>query len=173
MNETIKEKEVELNMRIMANVLYVVMFGFIILYAFSFVKTVIYTVQSASAYGYLPDSGKADFLDHWSCRLIDTLTMTVISVLGFNIFRRFKKDKTPFVPYIGRDLRVIAIVLLVGWLLMFGAHIFADVTAGAAPPNEYSGFINGTSMMFVSIFIMLGYIFDYGCKLQKESDETL
>lgn len=171
--EIVKEKDVQKNFQIMTNTLYVIMLVFVILYAFSFVSTLIHVVQSASAYSYLPETGRADFIDYYACRIIDCLTMTVVTAVGFNIFSRFKKDKKPFVPYIGNGLRVIAFAMFAGFVLMFTAHILADVIAGAAPPNEYSGFINGSSMIMVSIFGMLSYIFDYGCKLQQESDETI
>ncbi|MCM1329059.1 MAG: DUF2975 domain-containing protein [Ruminococcus sp.] len=173
MKKQINEKETELNMNFMTNALYLIMFVFMILYAAFFVLTVIHTVQGVSAYEYLTDGGKADFWDHYLCRLADTLTMAAISAVGFDIFRRFKKAGTPFTPDVGRGLRIIAVLLFAGWILMFAAHIIAEKITGTVPPNEYSGFINGTAMMFVSIFIMLGYIFDYGCKLQRESDETL
>ena len=171
--EIVKEKDAQKNFQIMANILFVIMLLFIILYALSFVLAVIYAIQSAPAYSYLPETGRADFIDYYSCRIIDCLTMTIVTAVGFDIFRRFKRDNTPFVPYIGKGLRIIAIAMFVGFILMFSAHIFADVIAGAAPPHEYSGSINGSSMMMSSMFILLSYIFDYGCKLQQESDETL
>lgn len=171
--EIIKEKDAQKNFQIMSNMLFVIIIFFMILYALSFILAVIHAVQSASAYSYLTEAGKADFIDYYSCRIIDCLTMTIVTAVGFDIFRRFKRDNTPFVPYIGNGLRIIAIAMFVGYILMFFAHIFADNIAGAAPPNEYNGSINGSSMIIVSIFIMLSYIFDYGCKLQQESDETL
>ena len=171
--EIVKEKDAQKNFQIMSNMLFVVIIFFMILYALSFVLAVIHAIQSASAYSYLSETGRADFIDYYSCRIIDCLTMTIVTAVGFDIFRRFKRDNTPFVPYIGKGLRIIAIAMFVGFILIFSAHIFADVIAGAAPPHEYSGSINVSSMIMVSMFIMLSYIFDYGCKLQKESDETL
>lgn len=173
LKEIINEKDAQKNFQIMTNALYVIMLIFVILYALSLLTAVIHTVQSASAYGYLNETGRANFIDYYSCRIIDCLTMTVVTAVGFDIFRRFKRDQTPFVPYIGKGLRVIALAMFAGFALMFTAHIFADVIAGAAPPNEYSGAINGGSLIMVSIFTMLSYIFDYGCKLQQESDEII
>lgn len=173
MEKSIKEKKLQKNLKTMTDVLFVCMIVFIVIMALSFVLTIIHVVGSASAYSCLSAEGKADFLDYYSCRIIDTFTLLAVAVVGFEIFRRFKKENTPFIPYIGKGLRIIAILLFAGIILMTAAHIVSYKITGVMPPNEYNGFLDYGSAIFVSLLIMLSYIFDRGCELQQESDETI
>ena len=174
MKKTIKEKDPQKEFIIATNFLFAAMIMFIIILTAHLAVVINGAVNAVSnVYGTASAAVRADILDYYSCRIVDILTVIAVAVIGFEISRRFKRDKTPFVPYIGKGLRIMAGVMLGGYLIMCAFHIVVPNIAGAAPPNEFHGYINGTSMVLVSILCMLSYIFDYGCKLQKESDETL
>ena len=174
LKEIIKEKDPQKNFSTAANVLFAAMIMFIIILKAHLAVVINAAVTAANnVYGTASAEIRADILDYYSCRTVDILTVIAVAVIGFEIFRRFRRDKTPFVPYIAKGLQIMACVMFVGYLIMCAIHVAVPNIAGANPPNEFHGYINGTSMVIVSILIMLSYIFDYGCKLQKESDETL
>ncbi len=175
MKKIIKEKDPLKNFNTVANVLFAAMIMFIIILTAHLAVVINGAVTAANnVYGTASAAVRADILDYYSCRIVDILTVIAVAVIGFEIFRRFRRDKTPFVPYIGKGLRIMAGVMFGGYIIIMCAfHVIVPNIAGAAPPNEFHGYINGTSMVLVSILCMLSCIFDYGCKLQKESDETL
>lgn len=82
-----------------------------------------------------------------------------------------QKNSTPFSAPCIRYLKVTAFVLL-GWSLL------SLVTGGAVRLVLFGGaFFGGTpdwGLLFISLILLLmAYIFQYGAKLQRESDETL
>lgn len=81
-----------------------------------------------------------------------------------------QNNSTPFSQACIRYLKVTAFVLL-GWSLL------SAITGGTLCAILFGQFLTGISvdigMIFVSLLLLLlAYIFQYGAKLQQESDET-
>lgn len=92
-----------------------------------------------------------------------------ITVICSRFCRDIYKSNTPFIPQVSKGLKKIAIaIVLMVILLVFGDILYSHIT-----DTKMEGTISWLSMAFSSILFLLSSIFDYGCKLQQESDETL
>lgn len=106
-------------------------------------------------------------------QVIYYLFFIAIQIVAFLIFRIISKNKTPFLPQVSRNIKII------GGLIMFSSAI-AQWTAGIIS-SIISKHIQCTiidesillGLLMGLIFACLGSIFDYGCILQKQDDETL
>ncbi|MCM1329057.1 MAG: hypothetical protein NC253_06395 [Ruminococcus sp.] len=87
-----------------------------------------------------------------------------------NIFKAIEKSGTPFIPQVSKGIRKITAVICFMFVFQGLAVVVYPMLTGGGDPTLY---FNWTSFIFVSVLELMGYIFDYGCKLQKESDETL
>lgn len=101
--------------------------------------------------------------------LISVAEYTVIAIICKNIFESIDKSYTPFIPQVPKGMRKIAFTVIAA----FCASITAEVLYNQLAGTEISVYIDGTKFFLVSILMLLSCIFDYGCKLQQESDETL
>ncbi|APM37436.1 hypothetical protein [Clostridium kluyveri] len=96
-----------------------------------------------------------------------------IQLVAFLIFHAISKNKTPFLPEVSRNIKII------GGLIMF-SNAIAQWTASIIS-SIMSNHIKITiidesvllGLLLGLIFACLGAIFDYGCVLQKQDDETL
>lgn len=79
------------------------------------------------------------------------------------------KSNTPFIPQVPKGLRKISAALVA----MFFISIAADAVYSGITHTELNFDIDATLCASVLILTLLSSIFDYGCKLQQESDETL
>lgn len=79
------------------------------------------------------------------------------------------KSNTPFIPQVPKGLRKISAALV----LMFFISIAAEAVYSVITHTEFKLVVDATLWASVCILLLLSSIFDYGCKLQKESDETL
>lgn len=92
-----------------------------------------------------------------------------ITMICSRFCRDIYKSNTPFIPQVSKGLKKIAIaIVFMVLLLVFGDILYSHIT-----DTKMEGTISWLSMAFVSILLLLSAIFDYGCKLQKESDETI
>lgn len=105
--------------------------------------------------------------------LIKYTAMMFITSLGCGIINCFEKNETPFVPQIPKKMVKISIIMIVAFLISTAVTILYPVFTGMERAAYISFFTDGMNMIFSSILILLSKIFDYGCKLQKESDETI
>ncbi len=140
--------------------LQVIMFGGLFISA---VDLIISTVQS-------------DFEEMYSSIFltIDCAAFAVICTIGCGIIKLFRASETPFVSEVPKRLRAMAFIIMGAFLVSAGVTLVFKAAAGAVPQHDYIGyFANPYGMIFVTLLIMLSYIFDIGCKLQQESDETL
>lgn len=169
MNKKINEKTFE----VMTKWMFVIMILFVLLFANNFFRGIHWLIDLGEFYGDMPPSEKAYYIWNYPCQMIESVSLMITAVLSCVILMRCLKAKTPFVPKIGKYLRIIAVTIAAALLLMFAVRIIAETVSGAAPYREYQGFLNGGDMIFISILIMLSYIFDRGFELQQESDETL
>ncbi len=113
--------------------------------------------------------------------LIRTAAMLVMFNYMRLIFGQLSHSETPFLPEVPRRMKAIAYTLIIGggayWTAGFA--VFGPLQYFAAIPTAIGIDIAGISVFGV-LFIMFGcviwgisYIFERGCELQRESDETL
>ena len=105
---------------------------------------------------------------------LGAVQMTIYSVILIFISRFGKvlqTSETPFSPKCIKCLKIVAYVLLV-WSIVGG--IVGMVSRGWLTGRFMMGFSVDFGMLLLALaFLMVVYIFQYGAKLQKESDETL
>ena len=101
--------------------------------------------------------------------LIASAAFLAIALICKKIFVEIDKCGTPFIPQVSKGMRKIAAVICIMFFVEGAESILYPVFTGTEPKL----YIDGTDFIFVSVLMLLSYIFDYGCKLQKESDETL
>ncbi|MCM1329056.1 MAG: DUF2975 domain-containing protein [Ruminococcus sp.] len=106
------------------------------------------------------------------CTTADSFAVVVDFVLLIALLYSIRKAATPFTAFVGKSMRALAVSMVLPYVFSFVLKIVLTATI-AAPSENYTGYfgIGGVSMAFL-IFI-LSLVFDYGCKLQRESDETL
>ena len=85
------------------------------------------------------------------------------------IFMNIHRNNTPFTEDNVRDLRVIALLVLVVTIVL---PIMSEASAYAAGEAAVIGF-NPFTLLMAFIIYILSLIFSYGTELQRESDETL
>lgn len=92
------------------------------------------------------------------------------------IFGRLKKADTPFSEGVDQKFKAIAYTLVIGG----GAHFFTSLIVSgyismSVPFEEMNiSYSDGLYMMMIGAVIWgLAYVFERGCVLQQESDETL
>lgn len=99
-------------------------------------------------------------------------SLFVISIMCKNIFMSINQSGTPFIPQVSKGMKKIAAVIAVMLILSAAAEYLFPIVfpeLGTVPElvTDPAGWV------FISLLLMLSVIFDYGCKLQQESDETL
>lgn len=89
----------------------------------------------------------------------------------YRMFRDISREGTPFAPKHARRIKMVAWIALVLPIVEGSlGNIHEALLTGEAMVQI------GVDMMwliFAGIIYCLAYIFDYGCQLQQESDETL
>ncbi len=105
---------------------------------------------------------------------IDCAAFAAICTIGCGIIKLFRASETPFVTGVPKRLRAMAFITLGAFLVSVGVKLVFKALTESVPRGGYIGYFeNPYGMIFVTLLIMLSYIFDIGCKLQQESDETL
>lgn len=98
----------------------------------------------------------------------------VLSILfiTYSMLKDIEKEHTPFIPKNTKRLQIIAVLIVTttvvpSWLeLMLNFFIFLEARVKLHPLSSM--------MVLLGIAIFsISFIFDYGCALQQESDETL
>ena len=169
MKKTLSEK----NFEIIAKLIFVFMILFALVSAKSIVSNIHWIISMGEFYDDMPPSEKAFYLWNYPSNVIENIALMITAVLSCITLWRCLKAKTPFVPKMGRYLRIIAFTIFAALVLMFIMRIVAETIAGDGIHNEYLGSLNGGYGIFVSLLIMLSFIFDRGFELQQESDETI
>lgn len=91
--------------------------------------------------------------------------ISAIFVYAYYIFRSISTDGVPFKMYVATRIRTVAILSFVYSVIPTMTFDTSDLT---------SDFNAGDQGIIISIiFICIAKIFEYGCMLQQESDETL
>ena len=105
--------------------------------------------------------------------LIQFSAMLIMTMICKNMLKSMKKSGTPFIPQIPSGMRKLSAVMVVALMISVFVYLGVPKILGTEIPNYNGFFTNGTCVYIVAVLIFLSSIFDYGCKLQKESDETL
>ncbi len=105
--------------------------------------------------------------------LIRALAITIALMYAFTIFQTIGKGNSPFSPVISKRIRAIGIFLIVASVI---AWPVGSLIAKAIWPGEITYpvvvSIDWGTLTFGFIISCLASIFQYGCVLQQESDET-
>lgn len=93
-----------------------------------------------------------------------------IFLLTYRMFNEISITGTPFNLKYVKTIKTIGVLVAV--MTVVGG--FVDSAAASYAGMETLGLItDSTGLVFGVIIFCLAYIFDYGCALQKQSDETL
>ena len=103
--------------------------------------------------------------------------LSVACSFAVKIFKGLKTGETPFRYDIADKIKGAGVVLIITGLfgsvteLIYRALVGSEVFLGV----DEIGIISGCedTAIFGVVLIALAYIFNYGCKLQQEADETL
>lgn len=170
MNKNLNEKD----FKALAIAVFIPMVGIALLSAYNIIHSIGYLADMSKYYSDMPPADKAWLLHMFPCEIVENAAIISIVAISCTILFGALKNDTPFMPSVGKKLRIISIIYITALVIMFVIRIIAENIAASAPSMEYTGmFINGYNLMFVSLLILLSFIFDRGCKLQKESDETI
>jgi|GEM_PF-1496012 len=104
--------------------------------------------------------------------LIDCLGMAVAFNFGRNTFKKLKDGETPFRYEIADKIKGAAMAVFVTATIDF----IAEIIMGILEVNgiwEINVEINFDYFIWSAILFAIAYIFNYGSKLQQESDETI
>jgi hypothetical protein len=106
--------------------------------------------------------------------LIQRIAIILAMALAYSIFRTIGRGASPFSPDISKHIREIGILLIIASVI---AWPVGSMTAKAIWPDKVSYpilfSIDWGNLILGFIISCLASIFQYGCNLQKESDETL
>ncbi|MCM1329058.1 MAG: DUF2975 domain-containing protein [Ruminococcus sp.] len=92
-----------------------------------------------------------------------------ICVICKKFCEKILESDTPFIPQVPKSMRKIAAVTAVMLIVSDIVSIVLSLVFGM----EVKVYVDGKGWFMVFLLLLLSSIFDYGCKLQKESDETL
>ncbi len=95
---------------------------------------------------------------------------------SITIFGILKKGGTPFTYSLADKVKGAAMALTVTGALGFVLELAIIIlnATGMVVISDFTDFVGGLHLLVIGIVLMaLSYIFNYGCKLQQESDETL
>lgn len=158
-------KNIKIQIKSVIKIIKILMFIMIVCTAVFFVNSIINTVSYAGA----PNLEAANKLGESILALISSAAWLVVTVICKNIFADIDKSSTPFIPQVPKGIRKIAAAIIIMFIISAAEQLLYPIFTGV----ELKLVIDGTSLIFVSILTLLSYIFDYGCKLQQESDETI
>ncbi len=105
----------------------------------------------------------------------DAMLFTVFNFMRL-IFGRLKKSDTPFLEGVPKKFKAIAYTLIIGGgSYFFVSFILYGYLSLSVPMEELNvSFTSGLYMLMIGAVIWgLAYVFERGCVLQRESDETI
>ncbi len=118
------------------------------------------------------------FTSKWE--LLPEIIWDAVLLIVFNytrlIFGKLKKTDTPFSEGIDRKFKAIAYTLVIGGgVYFFTSLIVSGFISMSVPLEEINiSYTDGLYMLMIGAVIWgLAYVFERGCVLQREADETL
>ena len=104
-----------------------------------------------------------------ACVVVMLLLVAVVLLMLANVARAISREYSPFTRKNVKRLETISVAyLIMPFVIIALGYIIVD---GTSPFEIVVLLLSG--MIMAAVFYMLALIFDYGCWLQKESDETL
>ena len=95
---------------------------------------------------------------------------TIIFIASF-IFRDISREYTPFTKKSSDKIKVISLLLLANEILLSPLQLF--IVMALVPEVNAAVSFNIGNIIAAVIFFCFSLVFEYGCVLQKESDEIL
>lgn len=123
------------------------------------------TVQNASAVGI----AVRNLVMVFGLGMIELAIIFMIFRTMYKIFRAISLDHTPFRSENAKSMKKIAILIIVMGLVDSVASFLADKLLG--PQADFG--IDFMWLVMAAVIYCIALIFDYGCQLQQQSDETL
>ncbi|MDE7289727.1 MAG: DUF2975 domain-containing protein [Oscillospiraceae bacterium] len=165
-NSTSKElKEVKRQIKNLLTVIKIIMTLAII----AFVVIILGGIGLAFEYAVSPSPELIEEFYIFGQFAVTAAAVWYISYVCNSFCKDIDKSNTPFIPQVPKGLRKIATALVVLFFILIAAEaVYSGITH-----TEFNLNIDVTLGASVCILLLLSSIFDYGCKLQKESDETL
>ena len=125
----------------------------------------------------LASNGSAIVWEKIPSIIMSSAFLVIVNFLRL-IFKQLKKSETPFLPEVVRRIKAIAYTFVIsgGVYNIITWCVLGCLQALNAIPTVNGVSINGWGMGMIAvgcIFWAIAYIFNHGCKLQQESDETL
>lgn len=131
--------------------------------------------RTINIFGKLPNltaQGASDMLYINCSAAADSFCLALAFAFGIAVLCSVQKSATPFNAYVGKGMRAIAVSEILSYVLRFAVkRIIAAVMT--VPTAEYLGYFGIGCIALMGLLIVISFIFDYGCELQRESDETL
>ena len=112
---------------------------------------------------------------------VSNITMLIAFIVALNfaskVFNKLKTGETPFQYDIADKIRGAGIALVAGTAVSFLINalnvILMECGVIADVETAYELYVDVNYAVFGVVLMALAYIFNYGCKLQQEADETL
>ena len=106
--------------------------------------------------------------------IITAMSFWVALRFGYKVFGILKDGKTPFRYEVADKIKASGITFIVTGII----HIVLEIIKGflymaGVFKGEISTTIVADFFVYGIVIIAIAYIFNYGCKLQQESDETI
>ncbi len=101
--------------------------------------------------------------------LVDAILITIIILFVHAIFNHIQKEDTPFSHQNTIRIKKIAIITII--LSIVGSY--SDALVDYYTIGQLTWKINIVGLIVGIIIYCISLIFDYGCELQQQSDETL
>ena len=125
--------------------------------------------------GYVqPVSGKSLIL---AVSVMGTLAMDMPVLLlllyGRRALRRIERERSPFLPETAKDIRRIGQILLLIGFLQKGIFQVGVAEIGFHTYYVDNPFFNGSWICVGFLVLLIGNVFETGCELQAEADQTL
>ena len=105
--------------------------------------------------------------------IISYVFYLAIQIFAVLIFRSIQKYKTPFISAVSRNIKIIGILVMFAKPISLWA---AGLIAAIGQDGFAFTFVNSSVLFGILLGLIvacIGAIFDYGCVLQKQDDETL
>ncbi len=111
-----------------------------------------------------------------ACDIVRFVGIGIALKHGAAIFHKLKSGETPFQYDIGDKIKAAGFILILTNLICNCIYLTFTIlyASGIIADNIYEGTLGDGYLCFLgALLCIFSYIFNYGCKLQQESDETL
>lgn len=140
------------------------------------ILSIITVIMSATGFVNDPELTAAQTAYIYITYLLYTAGIVAAVNFTIKIFSKLKTAETPFSYDIADKIKALGCTLFITG--MFGVvsgfiSFLLTETGVFIKTDELDSVLNSDVIIFGAFLMALAYIFNYGCKLQQESDETL